>query len=89
MWEYLYGQWFDRSVGYPVYDVSDLDTLDDQTKYDIYKELDDGSDFSLMLIHLIGVDSAGHTFHSLHGELERKIIDTEEIVKQIVEKMDD
>ena len=42
-----------------------------------------------MVLHLIGVDSAGHTFHSLHGEIERKLKDTEKIIEQIVEKMDD
>ena len=89
MWDFLYGQWFDRSIGIPVYDVSDLDSLDEESKLNIYKELDDGSDFSLMLIHLIGLDSAGHTFSSLHNEIERKILDTEKIIEQIVEKMDD
>ena len=42
-----------------------------------------------MVLHLIGVDSAGHTFHSLHSEIERKLKDTEQIIEQIVEKMDD
>ena len=41
------------------------------------------------MIHLIGVDSAGHSFRSLSDELERKIIDTEGIIAQIIEKMDD
>ena len=42
-----------------------------------------------MLGHIIGVDSAGHTYGSMHSEIERKLHDSEEIIKTIIEKMDD
>ena len=41
----LYGSWWDRHMSYPSHDVADLDTLDEQTKQNIMKELDEGSDF--------------------------------------------
>ena len=42
-----------------------------------------------MMAHIIGVDSAGHTYNSLHSEVERKILDSEKVIKNIIEKMDD
>ena len=42
-----------------------------------------------MLAHIIGVDSAGHTFDSFNSEIERKLMDSEKIIKKIIEKMDD
>ena len=49
---------------YESLNVRDLDTLDNNVAKDIYKELEDGSKFSLMLAHIIGVDSAGHTYNA-------------------------
>ena len=77
IWDILYGSWWDRHKSYSSQDMNDLDTLDDKTKKDIFKELDDGSNFALMVTHLIGADSAGHVFNSQHSELERKLLDTE------------
>ena len=42
-----------------------------------------------MMIHLLGVDNAGHTYDSFSKEIERKLSDTEKVIKKIVEKMDD
>ena len=69
--------------------MRNLDKLDDNAATAILAELDKGSDFDLLLGHIIGVDSAGHSFHSGHPEIERKLRDSEQIIKKIVEKMDD
>ena len=52
-------------------------------------ELDEGSDFDFMLLHVIGMDCAGHTYGSTHPEITRKLLDTEKFIEQIIEKMDD
>ena len=91
IWDPLFGQYWSEGhhKSWPSLDVRNLDKLDDNAAKEIYKELDNGSDFDLLLGHIIGVDSAGHTYSSVHSEIERKLRDTEQIIKTIVEKMDD
>jgi len=89
IWTPMFGKYFDRYEEFVSLDVRDLDTLDKNVAGHIYKELDSGSNFSLMLAHIIGVDSAGHTYNSQHPEVERKIIDSEDILHNIIDKMDD
>jgi predicted AlkP superfamily pyrophosphatase or phosphodiesterase len=64
IWSPMFGKYFDRHQEYESLNVRDLDSLDKNVANDIYKELDSGSNFSLMLAHIIGVDSAGHTYSS-------------------------
>jgi GPI ethanolamine phosphate transferase 3 subunit O len=45
--------------------------------------------FTLLIGHVIGVDHAGHTYSSSHSEIERKLRDTEKLIKDIIEEMDE
>ena len=69
--------------------MRDLDTLDIKSAKAIYDELDSGRDFTLMMAHIIGIDSAGHTYNSRSDEIERKLYDTQTIIHEIINKMDD
>ena len=51
-------------------------------------EMEKGSDFDLLLLHMLGMDAAGHTHGSKHPEIQRKLLDTEKFIKWIIEKMD-
>lgn len=42
-----------------------------------------------MITHVIGVDSAGHSFDSQNENIERKLIDTENLIRETIELMDD
>ena len=42
----------------------------------------------MLIGHIIGVDHAGHTFSASHSEIERKLNDSETIVREIIENMD-
>ncbi len=66
MWPERFGTLFDRSKGYPAHNLKDFDSLDNGAASDILKELDNGSDFKLMIGHIIGIDSAGHTVGPFH-----------------------
>lgn len=44
--------------------------------------------FDLLVVHFLGIDHAGHTYYASHPELERKIVESEEKVKQIIDAMD-
>jgi len=76
LWSKRFKNLLDRYKGYDTFDVKDLDTLDNNVYRDVFKELDEGSNFKLMIIHVIGIDSAGHTVGPFHKEIERKIQDT-------------
>jgi len=69
--------------------VRELDLNDDKAAHNIFDDLDSGSDFNLIVTHLIGLDHAGHTYGARHPELERKLLDVEAIVEKIIAKMDD
>lgn len=72
----MFSQFFDRQYPYPSFNVRDLDTLDENTKNDINKEVKEGN-FTLLISHILGIDHAGHTYNAGHSEIERKINDTE------------
>ena len=44
-------------------------------------ELEDGSNFDFLLLHMIGMDSAGHTYGSKHPEVTRKLKETESFIE--------
>lgn len=64
--------------------------MDNQVKELAFEELRNGSNFDLMTLHLIGLDHSGHTYGSTrHPELQRKLLDTEAIIAEVIELMDD
>ena len=77
IWAPQFGEWFTRFLDWPSFDLNDLDTLDANTSAEVLRELDEGSDFDIMVLHMIGVDNAGHTFGSFHPEITRKLKDIE------------
>jgi len=79
----MFGQYFDESHPYPSFNVRDLDTLDDQVSKDLLATTNSGN-FTLLIGHVIGVDHAGHTYSSSHKEIERKLNDTENMIKEII-----
>ena len=41
-----------------------------------------------MLIHMIGLDCAAHTFGSRSPEIERKLLETESFIEKVIKTMD-
>ena len=64
MWDNIWGDYFDKSETYLSLDIRNLDKLDDSASKKIYEELEAGSDFTIMMAHIIGIDCAGHTHNS-------------------------
>lgn len=87
IWMDMFGEWFTRAYPYPSFNVRDLDSLDNSTSRDLLKEVE-RNDFTLLIGHIIGVDHAGHTYHAGHQEIERKLNDTERLIKRLIEGMD-
>jgi len=42
-----------------------------------------------LLGHILGIDHAGHTFHSQHPEIERKVKDTDSYLREIIDSLDE
>jgi GPI ethanolamine phosphate transferase 3 subunit O len=83
----MFAPYLTRVYPYPSFNVRDLDTLDNEVKKDLLNELA-LNNFTLLIGHIIGVDHAGHTFSASHSEIERKLNDSEAIVREVIEKMD-
>jgi hypothetical protein len=39
----------------------------------------------MLIAHIIGLDHAGHSFSASHSEIERKLNDSETIVREVIE----
>ena len=88
IWSPMYGKYFDELVEFSSENTRDLDTLDDGVKRAMLNKLKGDQDFKLMLAHVIGVDSAGHTYNSQNENIERKLKDTEDLIREVIELMD-
>lgn len=89
IWIDMFGNLFDKETHYPSFNVRDLDTNDLNVHNDVLNILNEKEDFNLLVCHLIGIDHAGHTFFANHTEIQRKIIESEVIIEQIIAAMDE
>ena len=81
MWEEAFGAYFTRHQAWSGLDISNVDKVDNNLISYVTDEMEKGSDFDLLLLHMFGMDSAGHTHGSKHPEVERKLLDTEKFIK--------
>jgi phosphatidylinositol glycan class O len=89
IWSPMYGQYFDELVEFSSENTRDLDTLDNGVRQAMLKKLNPSDqDFKLLVAHVIGVDSAGHTYNSQNENIERKLKDTEALIAEVIELMD-
>ena len=94
IWGPLFGPYLDNETYIPSYNVRDLDTNDKGVHKDLIQFLKNQTAnpheryFDLFVTHLLGIDHAGHTFYANHSEIERKIIETDEILEDIVKNLD-
>lgn len=89
IWSPMYGPYFDQLREYSSLNTRDLDSLDNNVHSDLLNMLRTDNDFKLLVAHVLGVDSAGHTYSSQNENIERKLKETEAIIKDVMEAMDD
>lgn len=46
------------------------------------------NEWSLLVAHFLGVDHAGHRYGPFHTEMSRKLLEMNEIIRNITEQMD-
>jgi GPI ethanolamine phosphate transferase 3 subunit O len=88
-WVPYFKSHFDEFEEFGTADTRDVDTLDIAVDKLILNKLEEGSKFKILASHIIGVDSSGHGYGSRSANLERKLIDSQKLIKAIMEKMDD
>lgn len=88
IWVPMFGQEFTTTYAWASHNVADLDTLDKNVSKQVLADLKAKEKFDFMLVHMIGVDCAGHTYGSRSPQIERKLLDTETFIEEVIRLMD-
>jgi phosphatidylinositol glycan class O len=86
-WEKLFPGRFLRSTPMASFNTHDLHTVDNLCSKLIWKELDSAAFWDVLIVHVLGVDHAGHKFHANHPELLEKLKQMDLFIEQIYDKM--
>ncbi|XP_003703106.1 phosphatidylinositol glycan anchor biosynthesis class O [Megachile rotundata] len=87
-WTNLFPGKFKRQFPSPSFNVWDLDTVDKDVRYRIFFEMKK-KDWSLLIAHVLGVDHCGHKHGANHPEMARKLNDTNNLIKEIIESLEE
>ncbi|XP_066592192.1 GPI ethanolamine phosphate transferase 3 [Prorops nasuta] len=87
-WINLFPGKFKRQFPSPSFNVWDLDSVDRDVRYRIFFELKK-KDWSLLVAHILGIDHCGHKHGSRHPEMTRKLNDTNTLIAEIMESLED
>lgn len=89
-WGSLYPSYLsERSMMYPSFDTTDIDSLDDGIISNISVLKEGSESWKLLVLHFLGVDHVGHTYGPDHPEMERKLRQMNSLIKTVFEAMDD
>ncbi|XP_078042673.1 phosphatidylinositol glycan anchor biosynthesis class O [Augochlora pura] len=87
-WVNLFPGKFKRQFPSPSFNIWDLDSVDKDVRYRIFFELKK-KDWSLLVAHVLGVDHCGHKHGANHPEMARKLNDTNTLIKEIIESLEE
>ncbi|XP_076248321.1 phosphatidylinositol glycan anchor biosynthesis class O [Calliopsis andreniformis] len=87
-WTNLFPGKFKRQFPSPSFNVWDLDSVDKDVRYRIFFEMKK-KDWSLLIAHVLGVDHCGHKHGANHPEMTRKLNDTNNLIKEIIESLEE
>jgi phosphatidylinositol glycan class O len=93
IWMDMFNHYFDKEWHYSSHNIRDLDTVDQSVTADIFEVLEKSKTdleykYNLFVCHLLGIDHAGHTFHANHTEIQRKLLETEKVIEDIINALD-
>lgn len=86
--------WDDRQVSpYDSFNVEDLDTVDAGVVSHLLPLLDENragkGSWDIIIAHSLGLDHAGHRFGPSHSEATRKLVETQKLLEEVVERLDE
>ena len=87
-WTNMFPGKFKRQFPSPSFNVWDLDSVDKDVRYRIFFEMKK-KDWSLLVAHVLGIDHCGHKHGSNHPEMTRKLNDTNTLIKEIIESLEE
>lgn len=87
-WTTLFPNKFLRQYPAPSFNVWDLDTVDREVRKRIFNEMKE-DDWMLLIAHILGVDHCGHKHGIHHPEMTRKLNETNLLIKDIVDALED
>lgn len=76
---------------YDSFNVEDLDTVDSGVRKHLLPLLSEerSKEWDIIIAHNLGLDHAGHRFGAEHSETSRKLIETQRLLEDVVERIDD
>lgn len=76
---------------YDSFNVEDLDTVDHGVRKHLLELLEDDkkNNWDVIIAHNLGLDHAGHRFGAQHPEATRKLRETQQLLEDVVECLDD
>ncbi|KAL1110552.1 hypothetical protein AAG570_008080 [Ranatra chinensis] len=86
-WTQLFPGRFLRSYPFPSFNVWDLDTVDKGIKIHLTPEILK-KDWDVLIAHFLGVDHCGHRYGPNHPEMERKLLEMNEVIGNVISVMD-
>ncbi|XP_076171426.1 phosphatidylinositol glycan anchor biosynthesis class O [Ptiloglossa arizonensis] len=87
-WTNLFPGKFKRQFPSPSFNIWDLDSVDKDVRYRIFFEMKK-KDWSLLIAHVLGIDHCGHKHGANHPEMTRKLNDTNTLIKEIIESLEE
>ncbi|XP_055626304.1 GPI ethanolamine phosphate transferase 3 [Toxorhynchites rutilus septentrionalis] len=87
-WTELFPRRFKRKYDYPSFNIHDLDSVDRAIKGVLPKEIAK-KDWDVIVAHFLGIDHCGHRYGPLHGEMERKLMEMNDVIRNVTDQMDD
>ena len=80
----------DKVWPFDSFNVEDLDTVDNGVAEHLLALLEgDRGDWDIAIAHTLGLDHAGHRFGPSHPETARKLAETEQLLIDVVTRLDD
>ncbi|KAF7996903.1 hypothetical protein HCN44_002549 [Aphidius gifuensis] len=86
-WLKLFPNIFHRHDGTTSFFVTDFTEVDDNVTRQIDKELYDNNDWSIMILHYLGLDHIGHVFGPHHNLITQKLHEMDNIIYKLNNKI--
>lgn len=82
---------------YDSFNVEDLDTVDKGVVEHLLPMLDrnlkrkvgEEAEWDILIAHSLGLDHAGHRFGPDHSEMTRKLVETQDLLEKVVQRLDE
>ncbi|KAG8040413.1 hypothetical protein G9C98_002409 [Cotesia typhae] len=86
-WLQMFTNIFHRSEGTTSFFVNDFVEVDNNVTRNIYSELENNNDWSIMILHYLGLDHIGHVYGPENPLIQSKLKEMDKIINDISSKI--